>query len=154
MKSWYYFEAVSIDPTPAAIISQPFGECGTRMKITMETRLRCLPARIIDAYTNIPVGYVSLSYENGENKLRGTAFLGNVAGDPDSTRLEGDWTHTFDVKAAADAVWKQQWDHFSRLEKCKRYIWRWEKTVWFVLGTSVGAILQFALRGMTISIGV
>ena len=128
MKSWYKFEPASADDK-----SPHFG-------------------RVLDAYTNAPIGYLSLGptridrdgvnlLENEDtdtNRLWAMPFLQ----DDEPEALKGDWSRTGNVHAACKALWKHHRKHIPSTEWLGRYFWRFEKLLWLLLGIILGAVIS------------
>ena len=130
MEPWYTFE-----PTPIQSKERPGG--GTT------TQLSDLCGRVIDAYTNMPIGAVI--YGAGGCFHARPFFPDRSARDRGkSTEIQGDWGPRADL--AAKAIWEQYWRQFGWTERVPRYLWRYQKVGWLVAGTIIGAVTQLLLR--------
>ena len=131
MEPWYRFE-----PTPIVARARPGG--GT------DTRLADLSGRVIDAYTNMPIGAVI--YEADCRFHARPFFPERPAGEGEDTEIKGDWGPRADL--AAKAIWTEYWKQFRWSERVPRYLWRYQKVGWLVLGTIIGATTQLILRNL------
>ena len=131
MEPWYKFEA-----TPIARRNLPGG--GT------ETELASLSGRVIDGYTNMPIGAVIYG---ADKRFHAHAFFPERPVDEGGdSEIEGDWGPRAD--RAARAIWDQYWKQFAWTERAPRYLWRFQKVGWLVLGTLIGAVAQLVLRNL------
>ena len=131
MKPWYRFE-----PTPIVIKEQPRG--GT------STQLSDLSGRVIDAYTDMPIGAVIYQ---ADGRFHAHPFFPETpAREGESNEIEGDWGPRAD--RAARAIWDHYWRQFGWTERIARYLWRSQKVGWLVVGTIFGAVTQLVLRNV------
>lgn len=131
MEPWYRFE-----PTPIVVNAQPRG--GT------STQLGDLSGRVIDAYTNMPIGAVIYQ---ADGRFHAHPFFPETpAHQGQSNEIEDDWGPRAD--RAAQAIWDQYWKQFDWTERTARYLWRSQKVTWLVAGTVFGAVAQLVLRNM------
>lgn len=131
MEPWYRFETLPIT-------QQELPGGGTK------TNFGDLAGRVVDSYTNMPIGLVGVE---GDGRFHARPFLPDSrAGEVVVKEIEGDWGPRFDV--AAGAIWRQYWRQFSLRDKAPRYLWRYHRLGWLVLGTIFGAVAQLVLRNL------
>ena len=131
MEPWYKFE-----PTPITRKDRPEG--GT------ETQLSDLSSRVVDGYTNMPIGAVIYQ---ADGRFHAHSFFPEKVG-PDwaDSEIEGEWGPRADL--AAKAIWTRYWKQFRWTERVPRYMWRYQKVGWLVVGTIIGAVAQLILRNL------
>ena len=132
MEPWYKFEA-----TPIRTKDLPSGKT--------ETQLCDLTGRVMDAYTNMPIGAVV--YEGRDQALHAYLFFPELAGrEVDKFEIEDKWGARADL--AVEAIWGQYWKQFRWTERLPRYMWRYQKIGWLIAGTIIGAVAQLVLRNL------
>ena len=131
MEPWYKFE-----PTPIVVRQRP--------GVGTDTRLSDLSGRVVDVYTNMPIGAVIYG---ADSRFHACPFFPErPARDGQDNEIKGDWGPRADW--AAMAIWTQYWSQLSWTDRLPRYLWRYQKVGWLVLGTIVGATAQLILRSM------
>ena len=131
MEPWYRYE-----PTPISRRELPRG--GT------ETQLADLTGRVVDQYTNMPIGAVI--YQADAKFHAYSFFREKIGSDWAESEIEREWGPRADL--AAKAIWQRHWKQLHWTERVPRYMWRYQKVGWLVLGTIIGAVAQLILRNL------
>ena len=131
MEPWYKFE-----PTPITRKDRPEGGS--------ETQLSDLSGRVVDGYTNMPIGAVIYQ---ADRRFHAHSFFPEKVGPGwADSEIEGEWGPRADL--AAKAIWARYWKQFRWTERVPRYMWRYRHVGWLVLGTIIGAVAQLILRNL------
>ena len=110
----------------------------------MSTQISDLSGRVVDGYTNMPIGAVIYG---ADAAFHAHAFFPDeIAGETERDEIQGDWGPRFD--RAVDAIWRQYWKQFWLKERVPRLLWRWQRIGWLILGTILGAVTQLMLRNL------
>ena len=111
--------------------------------------MEAFSCRVKDGYTRMPIGAVLHLYsakDPGKPKYKAAYFFADSEDEFFLPAPGGSWGNRFDK--AAYAVWKKYNEGLPRIERLKRFMWRWLGLGWLLVGSLLGGVASFVAQSL------